>query len=231
MRGLNIILIVFLLIGAIFQIILLVSGELEGITISLSYFICLITLFLLWKNRHRLEKFGRPNEKGAGWRFVLLGSLGALWVEFIFWLVETIVGSVGVAAHPNIFIDWLVTMPWYISMVAVLWLIYKRFRYKWTTIALLGGIYEIGGDGIVGHLLQGNAITLEHLFLLFFVYLGVFIVVYGPMVLAPVWAMNLPPLKKKKPIKSFFAILLPLLPLIPYYLIMIILFSIMSGTG
>jgi len=155
----------------------------------------------------------------AGLRFVLIGSLGALWVETLFWIAEKLTGAVGIAASPNLIVDLLVTMPWYVAMIAVLWLVHRRFRYHWATVALLGGLYEMGADGVVGHILGGEALTPGYLATLVLLYSGVFVVVYAPIVLPPVWALPLP--QDPEPAPRWQRALgagLPLLPLLPYWL-------------
>jgi hypothetical protein len=129
-----------------------------------------------------------------------------------------------VAANPNLIIDLLVTMPWYIAMVGVFWLVFRRYQYSWKVVFLLGGLYELGADGIVGQLMGGKAITPQYLFLLCFYYFT-FVVVYSPMLLPAVWAASprtpSPPARKMWAVLAAFA---PLLPLIPYYLILRMLF-------
>ena len=73
----------------------------------------------------------------------------ATWAETAFWAAEKATGATGVAASPNLLLDLLVTMPWYVAMVAALWIVQRHFRYPWTTVALLGGLYEVGADGCV----------------------------------------------------------------------------------
>jgi hypothetical protein len=139
-------------------------------------------------------------------------------VEIIFWVAEKLTGAVGVAASSNLLVDLLVTIPWYTAMVAVLWFVQRRFRFSWTTVALLGGLYEVGADGIVGHVLGGNMVTLGSLVMLCVWYWG-FVVVYSPIVLPPVWASPLPPLDSPVPRwQRVLGALLPLLPLLPYWL-------------
>jgi hypothetical protein len=221
----RILIVVALCLGAGIQLLALFQ-EPEARAISLGYFACGAAALLAWKNRERLQRFGRPGTPGAGRRFVLIGSLGAAGVEFAFWAAEKLTGAVGVAASPNLFWDLLVTMPWYVAMIATLWWVQKRFRYSWTTIALLGGLYEIGGDGFVGHLLSGNPIRPGYLLTLFFVYYWIFVVVYAPMVLPPVWAMSFEESAPPRPLwQRVLGALVPLGPLVPYWIILSALFA------
>jgi hypothetical protein len=41
-----------------------------------------------------------------------IGIFNAALVEALFLAVQTLLGATGVAAHPNLFMDWLITMPW-----------------------------------------------------------------------------------------------------------------------
>jgi hypothetical protein len=204
--------------------------EPEAQAVALGYFACGATVLVAWLGRGALRWFGRPGTRGAGLRFILLGSLGAAWVEFAFWAVEKLTGAVGVAASPDLLLDLLVTMPWYVAMVTVLWFVYRRFHYHWTTVALLGGLYEIGADGIVGHLLGGNAITVEYLVLMLCLFYGVFVVVYAPIVLVPAWAVPLGDAVAARPRwQRALGALLPLLALLPYLLLAV--FVSVSGVA
>lgn len=216
--------ILMLALGGLFQVVALFQ-EPEARAVALGYFACGATAVIAWLHRRRLRRFGRPEAPGAGRRFILLGALGAAWAETLFWAAEKLTGAVGVAASPNLLLDLLVTMPWYVAMVAILWHAHRRFRYHWTTVALLGGIYEVGADGIVGHLLGGNTISLAYLAQLL-LYYWVFVIVYAPIVLPPLWALPLTADPETRPRWwRAFGALSPLLPLIPYWLTARILFS------
>jgi hypothetical protein len=111
-------------------------------------------------------------------------------------------------------------------MVTALWLVHRRFRYPWTTVALLGGLYDLFADGILGGILGGGAITPGHLFQLVFLYSGTFLIAYSTMVLPPVWLfpMDDEPYAGPRWLRVVGAFL-PLLLLIPYGLVVILLFS------
>lgn len=231
-RWKRVLVVLMLVLAGLFQVLALFQ-EPEARAVALGYFACGGTTLVVWLSRSRLQRFGRPEAPGAdgvlslskGWRFVLLGTLGAAWVETAFWAAEKLTGAVGVAASPNLVLDLLVTMPWYAAMVAVLWPVHRRFRYHWTTVALLGGLYEVGADGIVGHVLGGNLITPGYLALLFLFY-WVFVVVYAPIVLPPVWALPLADGSDVRPRwQRMFGALSPLLPLLPYWLVLNVLFG------
>jgi hypothetical protein len=213
-----------LALGGLFQLIALFQ-EPEARAVALGYFACGVTIFIAWLGRRRLHRFGRPGIRGAGLRFVLLGTLGAAWVETIFWITEKLTGAVGVAASPNLFLDLLVTLPWYTAMMVVLWIVHRRFRYHWTTIALLGGLYEMGADGILGNVINGVPLTPSVLAYLALFY-PVFVIVYAPIVLPPVWALPLDSDGDTRPHwQRVLGALMPLLPLVPYWLVLNILFG------
>jgi hypothetical protein len=223
------ILIILLAVWAIFIQIIMLFQEPEAQTIGVSAFVCGLTTVTVGVGVYLLRRWWSPSQLHgcvAGFLFILIGSLGAVWAETVYWAFEKIFGAQGVAAHPNLIIDLLVTMPWYISMVAVLWLVHRRFRYHWTTVALLGVLYETAGDGIFGHLAGGNAITLEYLFQLLIFFPGIFLFTYAPIVLPSVWVFPMDDAPYTGPRwKPVAGALLPLLPLIPYGLTVIILFA------
>ena len=73
----------------------------------------------------------------------------------------------------------------------------------------------VGADGILGHVLGGNAITVEYLVLLGCLFYGVFVVVYAPIVLVPAWAVPPADTPCTEPRwKRLLGALLPLLPLL-----------------
>lgn len=220
----HIISVILMILAFIVQIIAFFSDSV-GRTVAISYFICLFIsgMFLIFMKKRKIPL---SLQKNLGFKFIFFGSLGAVFVEVLFWLVEIVVGSHGVAAHPNIFIDLAVTMPWYILMITIFWFINKKCGFSWKTTMLLGGVYEVAADGIVGHILGGNGISLEHLLMLPLFY-GVFVFVYFPMLAMPLKYYDI---KKDDsshitPFKKFLYAMLPLTALIPFALIFIILFS------
>ena len=200
-------------------------SDAQSVTIAISYFICLFAAgaFLLVTRR---RKQPAKQHKNIAFRFIISGSIGAALVEILFWAVEIMVGSNGVAAHPNIFIDLAVLMPWYISMITIFWFVNKKCGFSWQTTMLLGGIYELFADGIAGNLLMGNQITPEYIVMLP-IFFGVFVFVYFPMLAMPVKYYNIKseidvPLPQYK--RILYA-MLPVLALIPYSLLFLIIFA------
>ncbi|KAA3642950.1 MAG: hypothetical protein DWQ07_20725 [Chloroflexi bacterium] len=162
---------------------------------------------------------------------VLLGILNAAIVETIFWFFEMLTGAEGIAAHPNLLIDLLITMPWYIPMVATFVWVQHRRRFSAGTVLLLGGLYELGGDGFVGPFislfLDGNTQVINPVYwlLLGLIAFWQFILVYSSMLLPSAWLVNkLPPIPKPK-LPAWVDAILPLLwlPLFMVYVFVLIL--------
>ena len=123
-------------------------------TVALSSLVCGLTSFIfLIAKRDPPEKTACMGKELC---FMLGGTLGALWVEFVFWYFERLLGASGIAADPRLGIDYLVTMPWYIIMLLLMLKVQKRYRYSIKEILFFGGVYEIGADGFIGSLFEGN---------------------------------------------------------------------------
>jgi hypothetical protein len=152
----------------------------------------------------------------------LLGIANAAVIETEFLLFEKLFGAQGVAAHPNLLVDLLITMPWYVGMVILFVFAQHRYRFSGATVLFLGGIYEIGGDGIVGQLgelLGGNfqLFTPQYWAMIGFMFLWAFIPVYSSMVLPPAWVIAVgPPPAQKTALRRGLAALLPLVWILPF---------------
>lgn len=212
-------------VGVLLETRSLIGGELRDKAVALGYFGCFATVALMYTFRDRLKSFGTRITRREGLWFVLLGSAAIIWVETLFWAAEKLLKTSGVAAHPNLLIDLLVTMPWYVSMLAVFQWSQRTARFNWTTAAFLGGLYDIGADGIVAQLLSGKAVD-PAAFLLLPIGFAITFIVYSPMILLPVWTLTQKPAEKSLSVRrKVFLGLAPLLPLIPYSIIAIILFK------
>jgi hypothetical protein len=161
---------------------------------------------------------------------ILLGSINAIVVETLFLVVEKIFGASGVAAHPNLAVDLLLTMPWYIGMVWIFVRVQKTERFSPAGVLLLGAVYELGADGIVGGqiipLIMGESINLvTSWFFMLILAFWQFIPVYSSMVLPSAWILDSIPSETKPTKPRWRRGLLPLLWLIPFsvYLLVIIL--------
>ncbi|MBC8505437.1 MAG: hypothetical protein ISR58_01210 [Anaerolineales bacterium] len=170
---------------------------------------------------------------------ILLGAFNAAVIETEFLFFENVFGAQGIAAHPNLLVDLLMTMPWYTLMCLTFVKVQNRWRFSTATVLFLGGIYEVGGDGIVGSLmgvLFGNfqIFTLEYWTLLLLVFGWAFISVYSSMVLPPSWLIATTPAPTERPSgPAWRQALKPMLWLIPFaiYLLIFMLFMSMAELG
>ncbi|MCK4310701.1 MAG: hypothetical protein KAV80_04540 [Methanomicrobia archaeon] len=192
-------------------------------TVSVSTLFCGLSTFVFWCYRKKIASIIKRWNATPRTKFILIGSFGAAWGEFIFWFFEKIFGAVGVAAHPNFILNLIATMPWYILMIILLWRIETRYKYTFTELLLLGGIYELGADGFIGSFLGGTLSLITIPMILFVIPL--FVVVYSFMILP---CSNL--LKEeidgirqekvtKRRINKYIYGLLPLIGLIPYFIL------------
>ncbi len=185
-------------------------------TVAISAVICGGSTFLFWSYKTAVKRI-IPSWSSRK-KFVFLGSVGAVWVEFVFWLFEKLCGAQGVAASPNLILDLLATMPWYIMMLFLLYKVETMYSYSYTEILLLGGIYELGADGIFGQMIEG--ITVALLFLVVMV-IPLFVMVYSFIVLPPTYLLReeIAEIRREHPQEThkYRYALLPLLGLIPYF--------------
>ncbi len=122
-----------------------------------------------------------------------LGIFNAAVIETLFLVVQYVFGAEGVAASPNLLIDLLITMPWYIGMVVIFVRVQHRRRFSAATVLLLGALYEVGADGVVGGAFEGTIFTPVSWFLLLTIVYWEFILVYSSMVLPPAWVIETVP--------------------------------------
>lgn len=189
----------------------------------------LYTIALRATRRWWLPRLSRHQLRNA----MMLGAFNAVVIETEFLVFEKIFGAEGIAAHPNLLVDLILTMPWYILMVVTFVKVQHRWRFSVATVLFLGGIYEMGGDGIVGSLVgifsgDFQILTLEYWVMMAVVYLWVFITVYSSMVLPPTWliATTDPPIR---PVGTAWrGALKPMLWLIPFTLYLILIMLILS---
>jgi hypothetical protein len=200
----------------------LFSGSAPDRVVAWSLFICAGSTVLAWTYRDVLTAWFRKWDVSPRTKFIVIGSLGAAYAEYVFWQMEKLYGIEGVAANPNLGIDLLVTMPWYIMMVALLWKVQTRYRYSFTELFVLGGVYELGADGLVGSVMDGtfSAVTIPFLIAI----IPFFSLVYAVMVI-PASAMmkdevdatrnSLPPATGNR----YLYAMLPWLGLAPYFVL------------
>lgn len=191
-------------------------------TVAVSVIVCGTSTFLFWSYRTKAANFFAfhmsPRKK-----FVLIGGLGAVWAETVFWFFEKVVGASGVAANPNLLLDLLATMPWYLMMLFLLFKVETKYHYSYTEVLLLGGIYELGADGIFGQAMGG--VTPLNLVLVFVV-IPMFVIVYSVIVLPPTYILRreLEGVRTKEGQHKYWYALLPLLGLLPYFVVVPLLF-------
>ncbi len=157
----------------------------------------------------------------------LLGIFNAAAVETIFWAIEQLMGASGVAASPNLALDLLITMPWYIGMVIIFVWAQNRRHFSIAKVLLLGAVYETGADGFIGGMIFGGGLFSPGAWVLLALAFWEFIPVYASMVMPPALVADQ---NKREPAPAYPAwrdALSPLLWLIPYAIyLLIILVSI-----
>jgi hypothetical protein len=205
----------------------------ENLTLAGSITLSGAYTWLLYLTRSRwMGLFISNPQRGA----FLVGSLNAAVIETLFLVVEKTFGAVGVAAHPNLLIDLLITMPWYLGMIWIFVRVQKEERFPPGAVLLLGAVYELGADGIIGGLIFPTITGSPPDLLGYgaFMVLAVFwqfIPVYSSMVLPPAWilASQKEPSPPSRPrwLRGF----LPLLWMIPYLLYAMLLFFLISALG
>ena len=164
----------------------------ENFTLLLSITTSGLYTYALYRNRElwmpRLA--GRPLRNA-----ILLGIFNAALIETIFLVFEKLFGAEGVAAHPNLLIDLILTMPWYIVMVISFNRIQERYQYSDAAVLLIGAVFELGADGVVGGqifpILTGTVVPLaQNWALLLTIALWQFIPVYSSMLLPGAWLLD-----------------------------------------
>lgn len=210
------------LVMAAYQGWVLAQGEPGDRAVAIGFFAsgCLTLLALRFRNRLVTAMNGMK----PGKRFVIIGGIGAALVETFFWAGERATGAVGVAASPDLAIDLLITMPWYLLMMALLWKVVTRYRYTLGHLLLLGGIYDVGADGIVGGILGGN--LPPALLILLPLFLPLLIVVYSAIIVPAFLALRQeldgwPRTDEGSGWRKALYALLPLLGLTPYLVLVL----------
>ncbi len=202
----------------------------ENLTVLLSTLICgAYTLGLRVTRRFWLPRLSRRPLRNA----VYLGVVNAAFVETVFVLIEKMTSAQGVAAHPNLLLDLLLTMPWYTAMTWTFVGVQHRRRFDPAVVLLLGAVYELGADGILGPLLallsgDFQILTPTYWLLMALSAFWVFIPVYSPLVLPPAWVIASAPQPERPSIPAWREALKPLLWLIPFGLYILVLMLILD---
>ena len=214
---------ILVIVGIIWALIVLIASTLgERTPETLTYLLSitgsgLYTLILYWTRPFWLPRLAAHPLRNA----MLLGSFNAAAIEALFLLIQNVLGAHGIAAADNLWLDLILTMPWYIGMVIIFVIIQNRQRFSTATVLLLGGLYEVGADGIVGGLIipavSGTPPNLpQWIVLMVALSFWQLILVYSSMVLPPAWVIAsqpAPPAVSKPPLVDG---LRPLFWLIPY---------------
>jgi hypothetical protein len=201
----------------------ILNGSVNDRTVAVSTVTCGLSTFMIWAYRDKLAPYVQRWSWTPKWKFVTIGGLGALWAEFVFWAWEKGLGANGVAASPNLLVDWLVTMPWYIMMVYLMWKVVTKHEFSLVQVIVLGGIYVLGADGIVGGVMGGG--VAPAMYPLLALMIPIFMVVYSIMVLPctsllreDIDRIRKEDLTPRKWNKNLYA-MLPWLGLVPYFII------------
>jgi hypothetical protein len=204
------------------EIINLFWGNAHDQVVAYSLFICAGSTVLVWTYRDVLTGWVLKWGASPRTKFIVIGSLGAAFAEYVFWQFEKLYGITGVAANPNLAVDLLVTMPWYIMMIALLWMVETRYKYSFAELFVLGGVYELGADGLVGSVMGGtfSAITVPALIAL----IPFFALVYAIMVIpcSAIMKDEVDAVRKARPAPTgnrHIYSMLPWLGLIPYFVL------------
>ena len=200
------------------------SGKPNEVTVAVSTLVCGSSTVAFWIYRKDLAARVENWQMKPWKKFVLIGSAGALWVEFIFWFFEKVFGAVGVAASPNLLMDYVGTMPWYVLMLLLLWKVQNRYGYSVREMLILGGVYELGADGFFASLSSGN---FPRGFLMALIAIPLFVVVYSIIIMPATYLMRnntktgarSTPLGGEKNFRRYACALLPLAGLIPYLML------------
>ncbi len=158
----------------------------------------------------------------------LFGIFNAVAIETLFWAYERLLGASGVAASSNLLLDLIITMPWYIGMVIIFTRAQDRRRFSPATVLLLGAVYELGADGIVGGMIFGGGLFSAGAWVLLALAVWEFIPVYASMVLAPALLIDKAPKKPSPSYPAWVDALSPLVWLIPYAIFLLCLFVTMQ---
>lgn len=201
------------------EIFQLVHGKPSDRAVGMGYLGSLVMALGFWAFRRPLtNRVGRLPVRGE--LIVFLNcAFFAVVIETWFWAAEKICHAKGVAASPHLGTDLVITMPWYLLMGALFILVLRRYRYTLAELVWLGGIYELGADGLIGGYFSHHLIQV----LVFFpLLIPLFAVVYAPMILPGAYlATNagglVPASAQAPPFRRYLWGLLPMLGLIPFF--------------
>jgi hypothetical protein len=184
--------------------------------------------WVFWLTRARwLPRLSHNPVRNAIW----LGGINAAVVETFFLTFERLLGAEGVAAHPNPAIDLLITMPWYIGMVVIFIRVQHRRRFSPWVVLLLGGLYEVGADGIIGAGATGDLANPLHWLLLPSVAFWMLIPVYSSIVLPPALMIDTTPAPPPPTSPAWRDAVRPLWWLIPFVIYLVAAMLVLMALG
>ncbi|MCR4368438.1 MAG: hypothetical protein NUV67_00860 [archaeon] len=149
--------------------------------VAIGVFVSGLTTLVVYLLQKPLRVYFDKIKIGTGAKFILLGSLGALWVETEFWIIHALTGA-QIVANTNLLADYAVTMPWYVAMVALFWLVVSRRSYGAFGVFVLGGVYSFFAEAV--RALAFGEISLE-LFFVILLFAAPHALSYSAMLLAP----------------------------------------------
>lgn len=172
---------IFIIWTGLLLFFLIASGDFHSQAQAVAVMICAIISGIFWRFKDRVLFIVDKIKIGSFKKFILIGSIGAILLESVFWSVDRIFNKIGIIADSNLFIDLLLTMPWYIAMVALFWIVVNRYRYSFAEILLLGGIYDFFVDGLFSGTVKGG-MSYEYLMNIV-IGMPIFIIAYSVIVL------------------------------------------------
>src|SRR5579871_38315 len=233
-RGLRILVIVGLIWATI---VLFASAKSEPTANNVCYLISILGSGLYTLILYLLRPIWLPAAQRKPLRSaIIIGVFNAAVAEVLFWAVQMRTGAHGIAASDNIWLDLIITMPWYTGMVILFVGAQNRQRFSPATVLLLGGLYEVGADGIVGGIIIPTVSgappnLLQFAVLMVTLSFWQLIFVYSSMVLPSAWviAANPPPIPATTR-RAWRDGLRPLLWLIPYTVYAVIMLFVIYAT-
>ncbi|GAB4425234.1 MAG: hypothetical protein Kow00106_21910 [Anaerolineae bacterium] len=195
----------------------------ENKTLAVSVILSgLYTLFLGLSRRWWLPHLSRRPQGSA----IVLGILNAVVIETLFLVAQAGFGAKGIAAHPNLAVDLLITMPWYIGVIMIFVRVQHRRRFSSEVVLLLGALYEVAADGVIGGAFGGVIFTPMGWFFLVTIAYWWFILVYSSIVLPPAWVIAQHPAPSKAEGAAWRDAIKPLYWFVPYTLYLVLFFII-----
>lgn len=225
--------------GIVWAVLLLgVSAVAEPTPENLTYAVSILgsglLTFVLYTTRSIwLDRLATHPLRTAG----LLGIASAAVVETLFLIAQQTFGARDIAAHPNLVVDLLLTMPWYAAMVITFVRVQHRRRFGTPAVLLLGAVYETGADGVVGGWLlpafTGGPVPdlVSWLAGMAGFAFWPFILVYSPMLLPPAWLVATVRPPPPPPGPTWLDAARPLAWLVPFTVYLVVAIALLAQLG